>query len=163
MALTKQQKKHQQLLNALLTGFTTVAVTFYDHTGKRYTYKVPTSWNVQKGDSLVVDAPQTGMTCVLVQEVHSVPQLDDDADFQYKWAVQKVCRAEHDGQLAREKAFLAQMEVVEREHARRDVLAKVESALTGDAKGTFQAAVEALNALPSEASSQAPEKATAAS
>lgn len=165
MSLTKTNKKHQELLHALLENFTTVAVRFADYNapnGKYYTYKVPTSWNVKAGDNLVVDAPSTGMTVVKVVDAHAVPQLDAGADFFYKWAVQKVDRSGYDLQAAREKLFLEQMAVVERQHSRKELVEKVEGVLTGDAYTTFKAAQDALNGVTGQAPvATAPEAPTA--
>lgn len=164
MSLTKTNKKHQELLHALLENFTTVVVKFLDHStnGRTYTYKVPTGWNVKAGDDLVVDAPSTGMTVVKVLEVHAVPQLDAGADFFYKWAVQKVDRTGYDLQAAREKLFLEQMAVVERQHSKKELVDKVEAVLTGDAYTTFKAAQDALNGVTGQAPvATAPEATTA--
>lgn len=164
MALTKQQKKHQELLHALLENYTTVVVEFLTGqvSSKHYTYKVPTSWGVKMYDQLVVDTP-SGVGVVHVLEVHAVPQLDSDADFQYKWAVQKVDPTEYKALQAREQAFLEKMVVVEREHARRDVLAKVQTALSGAAAQTFDDAVIALNGKGEQAAGQTSPEATTAS
>src|SRR5438067_671590 len=123
-SLTKQARKHQALLNALLENVTTVRCTFSDGNSVQYTYKVPTHWKVKVGDQLVVDSPRNGMTVVTVVFVDVVPQLDPDADFEYKWAVQVVDRSGYDAQLKRERLFLEQMSVVEREHARQETLSK---------------------------------------
>lgn len=161
--LSKQQKKHQALLNTLLENVTTVQVKFQDGqtNGRRYTYKVPTSWDTKVGDVLVVDAPSTGFTAVEVTAVDKAPQLDADADFTYKWAVQKVDRSGYDAQLKREALFLEQLAEVERLSARAETLAKVSTALQDkpDAAAAFQKAVFALNGVDDAA--QAPKAAMA--
>lgn len=162
--LSKQQKKHQALLNTLLENVTTVQVKFQDgqtNGQAHYTYKVPTAWGVKADDELVVESPRSGMAVVKVVNVDKVPQLDADADFTYKWAVQKVDRSGYDAQLKREALFLEQLAEVERLSVRAETLAKVSTALQDkpDAAAAFQKAVFALNGVDDAA--QAPKAAMA--
>jgi hypothetical protein len=82
------------MMNALQSGFTTVEVQFCNDrlqdgneqpSGKLYTYKVPTAWNVAVGDWLVV-LPHSAYKNVVVKTVHTFPRETANV----KWAVQKI-------------------------------------------------------------------------
>lgn len=82
---------NRHLASLLQTDFTTVKVRFRDGNNTRlYTYKVPNDLQVQVDDMLVVDAHYSGVCIVDVKEVHERPQIDPDANFDYKWVVGKV-------------------------------------------------------------------------
>lgn len=68
---------------------------------KKYSYKVRKDWNVVEGDVLVVDTPSSGLTFVIVEKVVE-GEIDITADFNYKWAVDKVDQESYDEQLAKE-------------------------------------------------------------
>jgi hypothetical protein len=161
---TKQARKHQALLNTLLENVTTVQARFAANGpgGKLYTYKVPTRWGVKAGDELVVDTPVHGMQVAAVVSVDPVPAFDTDAEFTYKWAVQKVDRSGYDAQLKREALFLEQLAVVERAHVRQDTLAKATAALSGEALEAFQKAVVTLTGEASQTAGTTAPDATAA-
>jgi hypothetical protein len=164
---TKLNKKHQALLNTLLENMTTVKVVFNAATdqnlsAKSYTYKVPKHWGVKVHDALVVES--NGLQVVQVVGVDKQADIDPDADFAYKWAVQKVDRSGHEAQLKREQLFLEQLADVERIHRRVEVLDKATSALGvgTDAAKAFQAAVAGLTGeAVAEATAAAPEATTA--
>jgi hypothetical protein len=82
------------LLSALQSGYQTVKVQFLNDrladgneqpSGKLYTYKVPSAWQVQKGDWLIV-LPISSYKTVVVQDVDTTPNTYD----KLKWAVQKI-------------------------------------------------------------------------
>ncbi|QDP52315.1 MAG: hypothetical protein Unbinned4162contig1001_15 [Prokaryotic dsDNA virus sp.] len=87
-----------QLMATMSDKLTTVKVKFKDACGqpigKNYTYC--TDLDLNEGDEVVVDAPSTGMTVVVVTQVDKLPQLDPNARFNYKWIVSKVDVEAHD-------------------------------------------------------------------
>jgi hypothetical protein len=138
-------KKHQELLAALQTDLATVGCTFVtgNTSHKLYTYKVPKSWAVSRGDSLVVETP-SGLGIVVVNDVHKTPQLDGGYD--YKWAVQVVQTDDYKARLAKEEAFLEQLAEVERLHAAGEMVDKARSTLGTNtpARRKFDRAVKEL-------------------
>lgn len=135
--------KHKHLFSLLDTTFTTVHVVFggpivdieedqYDFRApprpakapsapQTYVYKVPKDWNVEKNDVLVVER-NGGMNLVHVVRVDGEPDIDLDANFDYKWAVQKVDRSAYDALVEKEKGFQDTMLNVERVKQRESLL-----------------------------------------
>ena len=117
----------QHLLALLQKNYTTVAVRFRDNgTGNTqgadtYTYKVPLSLEVAKGDLLVVPARKF-FSVVEVVEVHDTPQIDVKKPLALRWIVQKVDTAAYDDQTAREEQAIKQVEVAERRRAQEEAL-----------------------------------------
>jgi hypothetical protein len=137
----------QRHLMGLLQDMMTTAQVVFSGTERQYTYKVPKAWNLQAGQSVVVDSPHNGLTTAVVVSVDKTPRLDENASFVYKWAVQKVDRSWYDEQLAREQLFLEQLDEVERQHKRQETLRKANEVLGGDfseASLAFKAAVAGL-------------------
>lgn len=140
--------KQRHLMALLQDTMTTVKVVFKQgESGQQhYTYKVQKAWNVKAGDELVVDSPRGGMVVVQVVSVDKTADLDENASFTYKWAVQKVDRTGYDAQMAREDLFLEQLAEVDREHKRQETLRKATETLGehSDAGLAFKAAVKGL-------------------
>lgn len=107
--------KHRHLIALLQEGYTTIQVVFNDDVrgrSKPYTYKAPLSAGVEVGDRVVVDSPSKGLVVVEVVGTDKAPRIDLDADFTYKWIVQKVELKAYEEQLEREaKAMDALQEV----------------------------------------------------
>ena len=120
--------KHRHTLSLMQDGFTTIHVKFRVSPGpiKTYTYKALYSDNVKSGDSVVVKAVNGHFKIAVVEAVDDFPVLDLDADFDYKWIVQKVDSTEFDLREEREKEFgdtlrrLEQMK--QRENLRKELL-----------------------------------------
>jgi hypothetical protein len=88
-----------------------------------YTYKAPLAWNVVAGDKVIVDSPRgAGLTIATVLSVDVLPNIDVDADFDYKWLVQKVDLTEHEALVERERAFGETMLEVERTKQRESLV-----------------------------------------
>lgn len=107
------------LMTLVASNCVTVNVRFKDHqgnpVGQAYTYKVPKDLKVEVGDEVVVDAPSTGMTVVVVTNVHGTARIDIEAPFRYKWVVAKVDREAYDGLLAKDDAVSEKVEELQRE------------------------------------------------
>lgn len=76
-------------LNILLASnpsFKFVAVEF-KNSQTPYIYK--TTLDLEEGDTVVVDTPRTGMTCVLVTKILKLEEVDA-TKYNYKWIVSKV-------------------------------------------------------------------------
>ena len=81
------------ILFAANPTFKFVNVTFAN-SSQAYTYK--TTLDLEPGDSIIVETPRTGLTCVKVIEVLSLEQADIRENIRYKWVVQKVDTAYYD-------------------------------------------------------------------
>lgn len=132
--------KQKHLFALLDTSFTTIRVAFAkdflkaeadaESVRKRfgsedfapqvrtYIYKAAIADNLKEGDHVVVETASAGLTVDKVMEVHTAPQIDVDADFDYKWIVQKVDRTEYDARVKRESDFAQMMLEVERTRQR---------------------------------------------
>ena len=89
---------------------------------KKYSYKVRKDWNVADGDVLVVDAPSSGLTFVQVEKVVE-GKIDITADFNYKWAVDKVDQESYDEQLAKEAEVAVELKALRRKAQQKKALA----------------------------------------
>ena len=146
--------KPRHLLSLLQTGFTTIKVKFADNSnhdnrpGKEYTYKI--QGPCFAGDWVVVDSPANGLVVVRVMSVDEAPRIDLDAEYTYKWVVQRVDVTAYKDRLEKEKAFLVQVENAQR-MAQRDVLLTqyAEAFPVGTPAGdAFAAAVKDFKTLP---------------
>ncbi len=89
---------------------------------KKYSYKVRKDWNVASGDVLVVDAPSSGFTFVQVEKVVE-GEIDITADFNYKWAVDKVDLDSYYEQLAKEAEVASELKALRRKVQQKKALA----------------------------------------
>ncbi|QMV29725.1 hypothetical protein [Vibrio phage vB_VnaS-AQKL99] len=109
--------KTKLLLALLNTNLKTIGVQFKDHNGqpfgKVYTYKTDIK-ELEVGDEVVVDAPSTGLTVVVVAEVHDIADLDEKATFEYKWIVCKVDTEAHKARLEKEDELAKEFAVIQR-------------------------------------------------
>lgn len=79
-----------------LRDFTTARVRFTSGGQKSYVYLVPRSWKVVAGDQLFVLVSGVTPNLVHVDKVDSVPQLDADVMYAYRWAAAKFDRTAYD-------------------------------------------------------------------
>lgn len=115
--------KQRHLISLMDKDYTTVSVVFQkdsnrpttSSTGKRYTYKTLKDNDPQVGDIAIVEVG-VQLAFVKIVEVHTTPQIDFDADFDYKWLVQYVEREDYDKRMASEKKFLEGVEAAEKAH-----------------------------------------------
>lgn len=119
----------------------------YDNS-RLYTYKTLLKDNVQPNDTVVVIVGNE-MVLVKVVEVHELPQIDLDADFDYKWIVQRIDTAAYDKMQEKEQQFQQAMVEVERVKQREKVKQEMTQLLIDSpvAKGIFEGAVKSLNQL----------------
>ncbi len=163
--------KPKHLLSLLQSGFTTIQVQFppdlvqgaapagierHDRNSgittrhavpdaKQYTYKIEGSCEV--GDTVIVDSPYSGLTCVKVVNVDDEPRIDLNAEFTYKWVVQRVDTSAYRERLDKEEAFLKQIEGVQRTAMRDQLLRQhAETFPVGSvAREEFDKAMNAFN------------------
>lgn len=86
-----------------------------------YTYKAPIKAGYKAGDLALVDSPKGGLCVVTILEVHDTPQIDVDADFDYKWLVQKVDLTEYKDIQAKEAQFRQLLNEMERAKVREQL------------------------------------------
>jgi hypothetical protein len=110
---------------------------------RSFAYKVPRTWNVQVDEQLLVDTPNGGLKVAYVVEVDSLASIDPDADFDYKWAVQKIDRSEYDRLVAQEQKFQETMLEIERVRERETAMQKFRDHLPegSEARRIFEDAV----------------------
>lgn len=89
---------------------------------RSYIYKAPKDMGVELDDVVIVGTPSNGLVTALVVQVDEVAQIDVDADFEYKWVVQKVDRTDYDARVERERKFGEMMLEVERVNRREKLL-----------------------------------------
>jgi hypothetical protein len=87
---------------------------------KAYTYKVLVEDGYKVGDTAVALVDR-GLVLVKVVEVHETPQLDLDANFDYKWLVQRVDTTKLEKQLEAEQKFQSTILEIERRKQREKV------------------------------------------
>lgn len=114
--------KHKHLIALLQEGYTTIQVRFVS-SAKLYTYKAPLSAGVQAEDKVIVDSPTNGLTIVDVVSVDAHPRIDIDADFTYKWIVQRVDMAAYQRTIDLEAEALEMLEEAERRRQRDELMA----------------------------------------
>lgn len=164
--------KHKHLYSLLDQTFTTVRVVFdsvprskqkapqaklvpplppfmdREYESERgYVYKVPRTWNVQPQDHLIVLSP-SGLQIALVIHVDLEPDIDIDASFDYKWAVQKIDMAEFQSLTEREEQFQTTMLEVERVKQRESLVKSFMETLPegSEARRLFEATTSSLAA-----------------
>jgi hypothetical protein len=123
--------KQQHVISLLQANYTTVIVNFLFNrdgtptkreTATKYTYKVSNKVLLEPDDYCVVIAPSGIPQIVRVVSVDAKPKLDLDADFSYKWIVQKVDMTAYNEQLAAEESFREVLNDIERENQREILL-----------------------------------------
>lgn len=155
--------KTKHMLSLLQEGFTTIHVVFSSKPGygvpqppdygrrpveqKTYTYKARLEDNIQVDDTVVVESPTDGFVCVKVVAVDAVPDIDLDADFEYKWIVQKVDTTIYEKMNEKEKEFQLAMQEVERQKKRDELQKQFEETIPegSEAWMIFNGAVKSLN------------------
>jgi hypothetical protein len=120
--------KTRHLVSLLQDGYTTVKISFAKGSSL-YTYK--THLTLAIGDYVVVDK-RGGFSVGQVIIVDEHPTIDTDADFDYKWIVQKVDTTAYEKLLASEKEARVAIAKIGRDKAREATLAALSSS-TSDA------------------------------
>jgi len=88
---------------------------------RTFVYKAPLAMGVEAGDFCVINT-QNGLSVVKVDSVDATPQIDTDADFDYKWIVQKINLTAYDARVKRESAFTDMLRDVERVRQRETLV-----------------------------------------
>lgn len=123
--------------------------TFQDDRGRvrplqSYTYKTR-DLSIKVGDRVIVEdlKSKTGLTIGAVVNVDVAPVIDVDADFDYKWIVQRVDMGAYERVLQDEAEFNATLQEVERQHQRDELVAKMTAHLPegGVARTMFDEAI----------------------
>jgi hypothetical protein len=127
--------KQSHIVSLLQTGYATVEVSYdfpngilTDNTlclpvnvGRFYTFKMLLNM-AEAGDLIAVPHDKKGVTIVQVTKVHDTPQIDLDADYDYKWAVCKLDLSAYDKLITVEQKALGQLRIVEADKRRTEVL-----------------------------------------
>lgn len=122
-----------------------------------YIYKVPLAWDLQVDDELIVDT-SAGLIMTTVVRVDDVPEIDVDANFDYKWAVQKVDRTEYNALVDKEKRFSSSLQEIERVKHRDAIVASFRESLPEgtEARRLFEQTTATLAAPPAPPVPEAP-------
>lgn len=134
----RKLKRNSELLNGRFCG------------QRAYVYKAPKDMGVELDDVVIVDTPSNGLVTALVVQVDEVAQVDVDADFEYKWVVQKVDRTDYDARVERERKFGEMMLEVERVNQREKLLGDMRANLPdgSQARLLFDRATNMLGGVP---------------
>lgn len=84
-----------------------------------YTFKATASMGLAVGDLAVAHA-RDKLAIVAITDVHDVPQIDPNANFDYKWLIQKIDLTDYKNNLAQDQAYkvlMARLALVERKKA----------------------------------------------
>ena len=110
--------------------------------GRRtWTYLIKKDSGIVEGDFVVVVTP-SGFKVVKVVQVDAIAKIDYDADFTYKWIIQKVDTTAYEAIIKSEEAFEETMNEVERLKQRDALLASFKEYLPqdGEARRLFETA-----------------------
>ena len=93
------------------------------HNGSLNSYTFKTDLKLEVGDLVVVETTVTGRfkICTVV-EVHKTPQIDLDADFDYKWIAAKVDLDHYAKLNAQEQKFQNALQQVEKARRKAEIL-----------------------------------------
>lgn len=98
----------------------------------RYTFKAEPELGLAAGDFAVVHS-RDSLSIVRIVTVHSTPQIDSNARFQYKWVVDKIDCSAYRARLSEEEKLgrlLRQLEFTEKHKALRE---RMQAACADDA------------------------------
>lgn len=119
--------RQKQMLSLLQSGYTTIECTYASGLGvdlgtlqnnKLYTFK--TNLELTPGDQVVVPGPADQFKVVTVVNVHDEPEIDLDADFDYKWVAAKVDLTNYVKIITMEKDALKQLTQLEKAKKRKE-------------------------------------------
>lgn len=143
--------KANHMMCLLQKDYITVAATYNETASplssysKAYTFKATASMNLAVGDTCVVEAPNGEFKLVTITAIHETPQIDLEADFAYKWLVQKVDTTGYEANKKREQEFTDTLVALEKEKQRQQVLEDMQQHLPQALKDKLAGAVAALN------------------
>lgn len=148
--------KQRHIISLLQTGFTTIHCSFparlHSNCGTEKTYAYKASGWIEPGDHVVVEREGI-LSIAVVKVVDKVAQIDPDADFAYKWIVQKVDQTEYLKIQAEERAFNDALQAIEQERLRETILERFTASLPAGSKarGMFDTALKGITGIQSEA------------
>jgi hypothetical protein len=116
---------------AMLPELIAVKVAYPNTPNRSYTYKALQSQNIVKGDKVVVDSPNSGLTVVEVVSVGTIDDIDPDLYNGYKWIVGKVDMADYAAVTAKEVAFRDKVAELQRVARRKAAIEKVADQVGG--------------------------------
>lgn len=146
--------QHRHLISLLQEHYTTVKCEF--QVGSRcYTFKVSreTAATLKEGDLVVVAASENssnstfGYAIVRVKEIDNEPDIDLDANYAYKWIVQKIDLDSYNAQVLREKELTKKLQHLERISQRERIVKQMESTMLpgGEGQKLLNSIVEEIN------------------
>lgn len=106
---------------------------------KPYTYKMPNGL-CKTGDMAVVET-NTGLKTVYIIEVHDEPDIDPNADYDYRWIVSPVRHDIYFDVLIREQRLSLALRDVEKQRQSSLVRESVLSGLPEDKRNAFEQAI----------------------
>ncbi len=126
--------KTKQIINAVDDSFFTIAVTYQwsaeeewnqPRKKKEYTFKVPKTVKIEENDLVILPGNNNYVDVAIgrVTKVHEEPDIDFDADFDYKWIVQKVDFDSYVYLVSRDTTFNQKIKTHEIQNKRDQVLA----------------------------------------
>lgn len=138
--------KTANIIALMVKGLISVSVQYKDHegnpVGKVYNY-LSTDASIVEGNNVIVDAPSTGMTAVVVTKVSRVVDLKDNIN--YKWVVQKVDASEHDARLEGLAKAEEEFAVLEASARQRNLLAELAETLGDGAAEKLENLIKGIN------------------
>lgn len=142
--------QHKNLITLLQKDFYTIGVKFAE-TPQIYTYKVPNAVVLEKDNYVVTpSAGVKGFGVAKVVRIDDVPQIDLDAQWEYKWIVQKVDNGPYEAQIKAEEEIKKELSQVEMAHQRHTLVEKMTMHLpeNSEARALFEKAKAKATALP---------------
>ena len=107
--------KASTILALLQKSTNTVDVQFKTHNGEafghKYTYK--TDLKLEAGDEVIINSPSSGLTVVVVSEVHGYADLDAASDIEYRWVVSKVSTDAYFEREEKEAALVKELTLIQ--------------------------------------------------
>lgn len=127
--MTTKNSSAIAILTLLANNCQTIGVRFKDHAGEaigsEYTYKAPKDMTLGVGDHVVVNAPSTGPTAVIVTSVHEELNIDVEAPFNYTWIMCKVKSSTYQANLDKDDAIRERVEKLQEKAKRASAMQKL--------------------------------------
>lgn len=79
-----------QARKGMITASVRITSQSHKSSSTLYTYKVPPTLSLKRDDLVVAQVGVDGLVIGRVAEVHDVAMIDPEADFDYRWIVQRV-------------------------------------------------------------------------
>lgn len=122
--------KTSMLVTLLTEGFALLGVKF-ERSEKTYYYKAPLAYGIVEGETVVVESPHSGYTCVKVVSVDNEPIIDVNGGYSYKWIVQRVDDTAYREHGEKEKLFYKHLNRLRNKALAENELARMRQAVAG--------------------------------